>query len=56
MPLSDWMRKLFGRSYQPASPPQPNLTPEQDEQRREQIATEPDDPKLTPSVVGDGAG
>jgi hypothetical protein len=48
MALGDWLRKLFGRSYQPASPPQPELMPEEDAQRREQIATEPEDPTLTP--------
>jgi hypothetical protein len=53
MPVGDWVRKLFGRSYQPTSPPRPDLTAEQEAKRREQIASEPDDPKLTRSEERD---
>jgi hypothetical protein len=56
MGFGEWLRKLFGRNYHPASPPQPGLTAEEAEQRREQIASGPDDPKLTPSEEGDGPG
>jgi len=45
--MPGWLQRLFGRRYQPTTPPKPDLTPEEDAQRREQVATEPDDPKLT---------
>jgi len=44
--LTGWLQRLFGRRYQPTTPPRPKLTPEEDEQRREQVATQPDDPTL----------
>jgi hypothetical protein len=56
MSVSGWLQRLFGRRYQPTTPPRPDLTPEEDEQRREQLSTGPDDPKLARSEDGDGAG
>jgi hypothetical protein len=54
--ITGWLRRLFGGRYQPTAPARPDLTPEEDEQRREQLASGPDDPKLARSEEGDGAG
>jgi hypothetical protein len=51
-----WLQRLFARKYQPVTPPRADLTPEEETESREQLATEPDDPKLTRSEEGDGPG
>jgi hypothetical protein len=53
--VASWLQRLFGR-YQPTTPPRAELTPEEDAERRAQLASGPDDPKLAPSEEGDGAG
>jgi hypothetical protein len=56
MSVSSWLQRLFGRTYQPTTPPRAELTPEEEPERREQLASDPDDPLLTGSEEGDGAG
>jgi hypothetical protein len=41
-----WLRKLFGRSYQPTHPPRPGLTPEEEAEPHER-RTAVDEPKTT---------